>query len=174
MKRLLLGVALLVFGGLLAFGGGRMVYRARASEHWPVARGSVLSSKVETLRSRRAVSFRPHVRYSYTVGAEGYTSETIAFGALDTGNVQEANDYVRRFPAGAPVELRYSPEDPSLACIECGQAGMADYVVTVGGGALMLFAALGLVDVLGSQLRARRRQRTLAPRGEAPHQATRG
>jgi hypothetical protein len=163
MKKLLLGLAMLVFGGVLAFGGGRKVYRGRASEHWPVGRGSVLSSSVETLRSRRSVSFRPHVRYTYTVGAVPYTAETITFAALDTGNLQEANGYVRRFPAGSPVELHYSPDDPSIACIECGQAGVADYVVMAGGGTLVLYAASGLVEVLRSYLR-----------GRAPPQATRG
>ncbi|MCY1081950.1 DUF3592 domain-containing protein [Archangium lansingense] len=174
MKKLVLGLVLWVFGVVLAFGGGRMVYRAWASERWPVVRGSVLSSSVETLRSRRSVSFRPHVRYSYTVGTEHFTSETIAFAALDTGNSQEANDYVRRFPAGAPVELRYSPEHPSIACIECGHAGLADYVVTVGGGLLALYAAWGLLELLRSGLRARRRQRPIPSGGAAPPQAARG
>ena len=174
MKRVLLGWAILVVGGMLAFGGGRMLYRAKASEQWPVVRGAVLSSSVETLRGRRSVSFRPHVRYSYTVGAEHYTAETIAFAAMDTGSLQEASGYVRRFPAGAPVELHYSPADPSIVCIECGLAGMADYVVTAAGAAMMLFAVSGLLDVLRSDLRARRRQRASAPAGTAPPQATRG
>lgn len=174
MKRLLLGLALLVVGGALAFGGGRMLYRAKASEHWPVVKGAVLSSSVETLRSRRSVSFRPHVRYSYTVGAQHYTAETIAFAAVDTGNLQEANDYVRRFPAGAPVELHYSPRDPSIACIECGLAGIADYVVTAAGVAMLWFAASGLLSVSRSGLRARRRQRTQAPGGTAPPRETHG
>ncbi|HEX5754614.1 MAG TPA: DUF3592 domain-containing protein [Archangium sp.] len=174
MKRILLGWVMLVAGGAFALGGGRMLYRAKASEHWPVVKGSVLSSSVETLRSKRSVSFRPHVRYSYTVGAEHYTAETIAFAAMDTGNLAEANAYVRRFPVGAPVELHYSPADPSIACIECGLAGLADYVVTAAGAAMMLFAVSGLLDVLRGDLRARWRQRASPPSGTAPPQATRG
>jgi hypothetical protein len=165
-KRWLLGLAMLVFGGLLAWGGMRMIYRAWASESWPTAEGTVLSSSVETLRSRRSVSFRPHVRYGYSVGPAHYTAETIAFAATDTGNLQEANEYVRRFPSGAHVSPRYSPEDPSLACLDCGRAGVADYGVAGGGLALALFAASGLVDLRRGHLNSQRRR--------APRQVSRG
>jgi hypothetical protein len=171
-KRVLLGLAMLLFGGVLAFGGARMIYRAWASQGWPTAQGKVLSSSVETLRSKRSVSFRPHVRYSYAVGPTSYTAETIAFAATDTGDLQEANGYVRRFPTGANVSLRYSPEDPAVACIDCGRAGVADYVVAVGGVALALFAISGLLDLLRSHLRAQQRQ--AAPANAAPQQASRG
>jgi Protein of unknown function (DUF3592) len=153
---------MLVFGGALAFGGARMLHRAWSSEGWPTAQGTVLASSVETLRSKRSVSFRPHVRYSYSVGPERYTSETIAFGPSDEGDVRDANVYVKRFPAGASVSLRYSPDDPSVACLECGKAGLADYAVTGIGVALALYATLGLWELLRSQLSARQRQRQAA------------
>jgi hypothetical protein len=156
-KRLLLGLVMLVGGGMLAYGGARMLYLAWASERWPSAEGTVLASSVETLRSRRSVRFRPHVRYDYAIGPTHYTSETIAFAATDTGDVEEANEYKRRFPKGAPVTPRYSPEDPFVSCLECGTAGVADYVVTGGGVALALFGLSGLVDLLRAYSSARRR-----------------
>lgn len=173
-KRLLLGLAMLVFGATLAFGGGRMILRAWESRSWPEVQGSVVSSSVETLRTRRSVSYRPHVRYGYSVGPVRYTSESIAFAALDTGDRVEANEYVKRFPTGASVTLHYSPEDPSIACIDCGKAGIPDYVVTVVGSALALFALSGLVDLLRGHLRSRRRQRDTAQVGKGARQATRG
>ena len=172
-KRVLLGLVMLLFGGVLAFGGARAIYRAWSSKSWPTAQGSVLSSTVETLRSKRSVSFRPHVRYSYSVGAGHYTSDTIAFAATDTGDSQEAREYVGRFPTGSTVELHYSPEDPNVACLDCGRAGVADYVVTLGGGALALFAISGLLDLLRGHL-ARRRQQQSAPARAPRQQATRG
>ncbi|PTL81195.1 DUF3592 domain-containing protein [Vitiosangium sp. GDMCC 1.1324] len=173
-KRVLLGLVMLLFGGMLVFGGARAIYRAWASERWPVAKGSVLSSSVETLRSRRSVTFRPHVRYSYEVGSGHYTSDIIAFAATDTGNMEEAREYVGRFPAGSTVELHYEPGDPSVACLDCGRAGLPDYAVTVGGGALVLFAVSGLLELLRGHLAARRRQQRPTPPGATPQQPTRG
>lgn len=174
MKRVLLGVAMLVFGGLLAFGGARAISRAWSSKHWPTVHGSVLSSSVEPLRTRRSVSFRPHVRYSYSVGSGHYTSETIAFAPTDTGNLREAQAYVSRFPAGAPLELHYSPADPNVACLDCGRAGMADYMVTAGGVLLALFAVSGLLELLRSHRATRLRQQRSAPPGATPRQPMRG
>lgn len=173
-KRVLLGLAMLVFGGALAFGGGRAVYRAWTSGSWPMARGSVLASSVETRRSKRSVLFQPHVRYSYTVGATPYTSEVISFAATETGDLREAREYVSRFPAGSQVELRYAPDEPTVACLDCGRAGVADYVVAVGGSGLALFAVSGLLELLRSHLAARRRQQRSEGAGATPQQATRG
>jgi hypothetical protein len=163
---------MLVFGVALAWGGARMLVRAWSSEHWPTAQGSVLSSSVETLRSKRSVTFRPHVRYSYSVGSERYTSDTIAFGSTDAGDSRDAKEYVSRFPAGSSVSLHYSPDDPSVACLDCGSAGVADYVVTLGGVALALFAVSGLVDLLRSHHRAQRRQQRVVE--GSSQQASRG
>lgn len=173
-KRVLLGLMMLLFGGVLAFGGGRAVYRAWTSRSWPTAQGSVLASSVETMRSKRSVGFRPHVRYSYSVGTTPYTSEVIAFAATDTGDLQEAREYVGRFPAGAHVELHYSPDDPSVACLDCGRAGVADYVVAVGGIGMALFAVSGLLELLRSHRAASRKQQRSAGTGATPQQPTRG
>lgn len=162
-SRVLLGLALLVFGGALAVSAGRMLYRARSSEHWPVAEGTVLSSSVETLRSRRSASYVPHVRYSYAVGGQSFTSESIAFAPVATGDALEAQSYVRRYPHGGAVSVHYEPGAPEVACLDCGRAGVANYVVALGGAALALVAALGLVDVL----RYRARARVNSPRASA-------
>jgi TRAP-type C4-dicarboxylate transport system permease small subunit len=173
-KRVLLGVMMLLFGGVLAFGGGRAVLRAWTSGNWPTAQGSVLASSVETMRSKRSVSFRPHVRYSYTVGSTPYTSQVISFAATDTGDLQEAREYVSRFPAGSHVEPRYAPDDPTVACLDCGRAGVADYVVAVGGVGMALFAVVGLLELLRSHQAAQRRQQRSAGTGATSQQATRG
>lgn len=173
-KRVLLGLTMLLFGGVLAFGGGRAIYRAWTSGNWPTAQGSVLKSSVETMRSKRSVRFRPHVSYSYTVGSTPYTSEVIAFAATDTGDLEEAREYVNRFPAGSHVQPHYAPDDPAVACLDCGRAGVADYVVTVGGLGMMLFAVSGLVELLRSHRAAQRRQQRSAGMGTPPQQPTRG
>jgi len=154
-----MGAALLVLGLVLSFGGGRALYRAWTSSRWPVAQGTVLDSSVEPVREQRSVSYRPHVRYRYTVKGHLYTSDVLAFGAggVETRAKKEADEFIRRHGTGAPVEVRYAPDEPELACIECGHAGVADYVVTVGGVALILFAGSGMVDLMRVEAQKRRR-----------------
>ncbi|MDY7233189.1 DUF3592 domain-containing protein [Hyalangium rubrum] len=157
MKSVLLGLAMLVFGGALAFGGGRTLYRAHASRSWPVVEGSVVSSVVETVRNKRAVSFQPHVRYRYTVDGASYTSENISFGGGAAGEtLEEANAFVRRLPEGAPVQLHYAPGDASLVCLDCQRVSLADYGVTGGGAVLVGLAVLSLVETARFELRMRR------------------
>ncbi len=167
-----MGAALLALGLVLAFGGGRALYRGWESSRWPVTRGTVLDSSVEPVRDQRSVSYRPHVRYRYQVEGRPYVSDVLAFGAggVETRAKKEADDFIRRHATGASVEVRYAPDEPALACIECGHAGVADYVVTVGGVALLLFAGSGMVDLMRVEAQRRRRLQETAqqPRPPAP------
>ncbi|HSP81120.1 MAG TPA: DUF3592 domain-containing protein [Myxococcaceae bacterium] len=158
-KRVLMAVVLMVLGMFLAYGGARALYRAWASARWPEAEGRVLASSVETVPNQRDVRYRPQVRYTWEAGGRRYTSDVLTFaaGSLDTGTRKEAEAYVKRFPEGGPVRLRYSPDEPDVACVECGKAGLADWVLTVGGVALVLFCGSGLADVRRVY---RQRQRT--------------
>jgi hypothetical protein len=169
-KRVVFGLLVALLGGVLAFGGARVLYRARASEHWPQVQGTVRASSVETQRSKRSATFVPHVRYDYAVGAEHYTSETLSFTRTASGDSGEAREQVRPYPVGASVTVHYSPDEPQLACLECGRVGVADYGVLVAGLVMTVFAAWGLLETLSSHRaslrRQQRRARTASP-GEA-------
>lgn len=168
LRSVLLGLAMLVFGGALAFGGGRSLYRAYTSQRWPAVPGHVLSSSVEKIRSRRSMSFMPHVSYEYAVNGKTYTSETLAFGAgVTAGNIEDANSYVHHYPKGSEVRIHYAPDDAALACLDCGRVGVADYIVAAGGSGLVGLALIGLLDALRSWLRARERARGDVPVGAA-------
>jgi hypothetical protein len=81
---LLAGVVVLVFGFL-------QFQKARASESWPAATGTVISSEVETKRKAtnqdgsRDVRYRylPDVEYLYLVGNAEYQSSTYSVHQVD-------------------------------------------------------------------------------------------
>ncbi|RKH83280.1 DUF3592 domain-containing protein [Corallococcus sp. AB045] len=164
MMKWLMGLALLGIGVALAFAGGRMVYRSKVSRDWPTVQGTVVSSRVETLRSKRAVSFRPDVSYRYEVNGIPYTSDTVAFDGHGAGGLAEAQAVSHHYAAGAPVTLHYEPEDPSVACLQCGDTGLVNYVLALGGAVFALVAAWGLVELARSSLRD---ARDAAPRMRA-------
>ncbi|WP_224367404.1 DUF3592 domain-containing protein [Hyalangium versicolor] len=158
VKSLLLGLGMLVFGAALAFGGGRTLYRAHASQRWPIAEAKVVRSTVERQRSRRSVSFLPHVSYEYSVGGKPYTAETLAFGAgVSAGAMDDANAYVSHYPVGSKVQIHYAPDDAAMACLDCGRVSAADYLIAVGGSALLVLAVLGLIETFRSGRKARNR-----------------
>jgi hypothetical protein len=167
---MLMGVALLGLGLVLTFGGGRALYRAWTSSRWPVTQGTVLDSSLETVREQRSVSYVPHVRYRYQVEGKLYTSNVLAFGAggVEKRAKKEADEFLRRHASGTPVKVRYAPDEPELACIECDHAGVADYVLTVGGVALLLFATSGMLDLLRVEAQKRRRLQEAAAQGPRP------
>ncbi|MBJ6763043.1 DUF3592 domain-containing protein [Myxococcaceae bacterium JPH2] len=167
MMKWLMGLMLLVFGAGLAFSGGRMVYRSQVSPGWPTVEGTVTSSTVETLRSKRSVSFHPEVRYRYAVGSEVFTSDTLSFGGNDSGVLADAQYYTRHYPSGAKLTLHYQPSDPTVSCVECGSAGVANYVVTLGGAALAVVAAAGLLDMARASRKEKKRTQQPARAGAA-------
>ncbi|NTX50090.1 DUF3592 domain-containing protein [Myxococcus sp. CA039A] len=157
MMKVLLAGLMLVFGGMLAFGGGRMLYRAHASERWPTTEGTVVSSGVETVRNRRTTRFHPEVKYEYSVGGHAYSADTISFGGNDTGALPDAQRLTHRYASGTKLPVHYEPDDPAIACVECGNAGMSSYVVMFGGLAFAGLAGAGMVDMVRSDVRERRR-----------------
>jgi hypothetical protein len=168
VKSLLLGLGMLVFGAALAFGGGRSLYRAYSSQRWPTAEAKVVRSSVDRQRSRRSVSFMPHVSYDYAVAGKSYSSETLAFGAgVTAGAMEDANDYVHHYPVGAAVQIHYSPDDASVACLDCSKVGIADYIVAAGGAVLFVLGILGLIETFRSERRARNRGRGPMSAGKA-------
>ncbi|MCE9666552.1 DUF3592 domain-containing protein [Myxococcus stipitatus] len=155
MKAMMAGLMLL-FGAMLAFGGGRMLYRAHASQRWPTTEGTVVSSTVETMHSRRNTRFHPEVRYTYAVSGHPYTADTISFGGNDTGALSEAQRLTHKYATGTKLPVHFEPDDPAVACVECGNAGVASYAVTLGGLAIAGIAGAGMMDMLRSEFRARR------------------
>ena len=164
-KSLLLGLGLLVLGGGLLVYGGLPIYRAHVSQRWPAAEAKVTRSSVDKQRAgKAAVNFRPHVSYDYSVGGKSYTSETLAFGnGVPAGAQEDAAEYTHRYPVGAAVQIHYSPEDPSVACLDCGKVGIPDYIISAVGVALLGLAILGLIETFRSEARARNRARGKGP-----------
>lgn len=165
-KRVVFGVLVGLLGVALAFGGGRVLYRAWTSEHWPQVQGTVRASSVEAQRTKRSALFVPRVRYDYSVGGQSFSSEVLAFTNVASGDSGQAHDMVRRYPVGASVAVHYSPDEPQLACLECGRMGVADGVVLAAGVVLTVFALWSLLETLRSHratLRRQQRQARSAP-----------
>jgi hypothetical protein len=102
---------------------------AAAMKRWPVAKGRVVSAKVEEYRESisrgtggardRMTLYRPVVRYKYEVAGERFEGNRIAQSpGFNRGVPDFAEAIVQRYAEGSEVEVRYNPKRPGECVLE--------------------------------------------------------
>ena len=103
---------------------------AAAMKRWPVAKGRVLSSKVEEYRADagpsnfggphgRVVLYRPVVVYEYEVDGQHFRGDRIAQSpGLNRGVPDFAEKTVQRYASGSTIDVRFNPKRPSESVLE--------------------------------------------------------
>lgn len=138
----------LIFTLIFVAAGLAMLYFAyqqyqdsKASETWPVASGTVVSSEVTRYRnSDRQTFYAADVAYEYTVNDVSYTGDKVAFSEVNTSKPDSAQKIVDRYPVGQQVEVHYDPADPGKAVLET-EVGIGVWI-QLGGG--IFFVLIGL------------------------------
>jgi hypothetical protein len=127
---------------LLLFFIGMVRYQRRAS-HWPIVRGKIVTSTVESYQERSAGSngrtstmYRPVVEFAYAVHGRSYQSKQIKLMTEISGSQGYAEKVAAKYPQGRDVDVHYDPADPGNAALE-NPAGMAFIVLVM---ALAMFA----------------------------------
>ena len=152
-------------GGLIVFGiiatfwavGGWLIYRglknrrlAQESLTWPTTQGRVLTSSIDSRRMRNhktnttTTYYTPRVRYAYSIGGQGYESEIVRFGSLESGSEKLARDISDRYPPGSEPAVRYDPANPGVATLETEGASAAQIWI----GAILIALPLLVFAVL--------------------------
>jgi len=115
-------------GGLLLIKGAaghlwerwQTFFEALESRRWPTTTGQVTRAVVSYTTSRRARTYVPAVRYTYSVDGETFVSDRFAF-VVDAGVGEEgaarAQAVIRRFAAG-DVQIYYDPDQPRRAVLD--------------------------------------------------------
>lgn len=122
MGRLMLALTVVMGGVGLFFVamGIRHWVRADASAGWPVVPGVITESRVVTRNTAKGGrSVRPVVTYRYEVDGVRHESSTLDFRVRGWG-APAAAETAARFPVGAAVTVRHSPDDPDVACLVPG------------------------------------------------------
>jgi hypothetical protein len=120
-----LGVALILYGGWLAFQTAGATGEADDSRAWPTAEGVVTASSVVKSRSQGARGsghdiFTADVAYSYPVSGRALVGHRVHFEGVRATHEADAAAIVARYPVGAPVTVHYDPADPEHATLETG------------------------------------------------------
>jgi hypothetical protein len=128
MRNLIFAIVLGICGIWLTIYGIEHPLMSMRAAGWPTAEGQIISSSVETFRSRRNTSYAPKVSYSYKVGATLYSSDVVEFSLENSGDVGSVREVVNRFPAGSKVTVHYAPADPQTACLIAGAISWRDFI----------------------------------------------
>ena len=141
------GVFAAVGIGLVVF-GLRERKKAKATETWPIANGSILSSRMDQQtrternqgRTYTRTSYTPNIEYTYTAGGQTYHGSRVFPGASMSYDHGTAQNIVNRYQPGAAVAVHYDPGDPTQAVLETKAKG-GNLFLILGG----VFAVLGIV-----------------------------
>ena len=137
----LLGIGLAIFGFVQR-------KKAKTTETWPTASGSIVSSRLDqnTRTERRdnrtytSTSYTPIVEYTYEIGGKTYQGNRVFPGASMSYDHGTAQGIVNRYQPGAAVTVHYDPADPAQAVLETKSKG-GNLFLIIGA----VFAVLGII-----------------------------
>ncbi len=138
-----------------------------AARQWPIAKGKITLSKIETSSYVRGASkysrgvtvevYRPNVHYSYqpAAGPQRRHGQDILWGLVWSSTREEAERLLARYPLHAEIEVRYDPNAPETVVIEPGTDPSIDEEMTharfwliTNGSIGILLAAFSIVRIL--------------------------
>lgn len=137
-----LGGAGLLFLAMLLIAVAQWI-KVAAAKRWPVARGTVIESRVADAKdSDGSWDYRPVITYQYRVGGQVYTNNLLAFGSrvLTEGGrsgEKKALITVARYPVGCQVDIHYHPQRPDQSVLE-PRSVVAKWIVLLGVGFLLI------------------------------------
>lgn len=114
------GIALLLGSVPLAIKSTGRIRAYRQSRSWPKAHATIIQSFVAEGSSGDGMSNLPEFAFRYAVHGVEYTSSLHTEGTPFPGTENDLQQMLRRFPAGAKVQVAVKPTDPGCAILDTG------------------------------------------------------
>jgi hypothetical protein len=120
----IVSVPFLLFGGFIILITISGLLNSLDSSGWPSVEGKITQSTVVAKRgstrvgnsNRVSITHYPKVGYSFNVGKNEYTGNSISF--INHGGKKNAEAMIKRFPVGKTVPVFYDPDDPRWSALE--------------------------------------------------------
>lgn len=112
---------LILIGGLIGtwFALIQPLLKHSAAQAWPQTACKIVSSTVKVSRDSDGTTYRPEIKYQYTVAGKPYESERVSFLKFTgSSNRRSADETVRRYRAGAMTNCFYNPDQPDESTLE--------------------------------------------------------
>ena len=146
----MLAIGLVLLGLIWTAGFGyahwRALSKAKASETWPTAVGTIASCTVvdEESTDREGHSttwYNPVVAYSYGAGGRTYESTRLRFGNYRRASRKKAEAMLAPYRPGGAAQVRYNPERPEECVLESAAPGPIYAIMAAAG---LIFVGIGL------------------------------
>ncbi|WP_426747160.1 DUF3592 domain-containing protein [Myxococcus faecalis] len=123
-------VVLLVFAlpwwaitGFADYMAGSSVRRQAQSASWPTAQGTITASEVRSVRGNKSTTHGLELTYTYSVDGRQHEGHKYRIMTSRSGDLEEAQALVARYPVGARVTVHHAPGAPSEAVLQAGLGG---------------------------------------------------
>ena len=116
---LLIGTGLLFLAVSGSFTAINNLLEGYLSQSWGSVNGKVISSTINSSKTKNGYSYTPEVVYEYSVVQNVYTNKTIAF-YFESTDSNNAGARVSKYLTGSHVKVFYNPNSPSISCLEPG------------------------------------------------------
>jgi len=93
------------------------------AQKWPRAKGRIIMSKVEELRTKsniRVARLCLHLEYLYMVGDRILEGHRLNSGWRCFASEDYIKEVLKKYPAGKKVEVYYNPQNPEISMLEPG------------------------------------------------------
>lgn len=136
-----IGIALLVFGI-------NQRRKARATEQWPTAAGTITAARIDQERrttrtqgrTETHVTYKPVVEYTYDANGTRFQGGRLSPGGDMSYDYNTAQRFLSKYQPGQPATVHYDPANPAQAVLETQAAG--SMVLFVVGGIFLLIGIL--------------------------------
>lgn len=144
-------VAMLWFGGKLAFDTGNVLLNGYNSVTWQTTTGKIEISEVHEF-FHRGTKYSPTIKYTYRVNGQNFQSERVDFRSMGYTK-EESTALVERFSQGALVPVYYSLTNPKESTLLAGAYWPDSFLISVG-----LFLVAGPVFICFRLWRLKKRK----------------
>lgn len=115
------GLIIIVMGlGLTTILSRTVLRDAEASESWPAAAGTIITSELQSRRNGDGYSYSARIIYQYSVDGEQFESGGVTVADGSSSRPNNAQNRVAKYPVGEQVEVFYNPEVPTQTVLETG------------------------------------------------------
>ena len=137
----MLNLMLLIPALIVAMPAWIMARNVIEVRRWPRVPGVVVSTGLATMTHPRspARSYRPVIRYRYTVDGQEHQSSVYTHGMHSGGSKRWAQRILDRHPEGSAVTVLHHPTQPERACLTA-RFGFFGWVLVVLSSLLLLLA----------------------------------
>jgi hypothetical protein len=136
--------AIFTFIGIVIFSiGYYQFFMSNKSRSWNTASGSIFYSKlVKGKNSDDEITYRPLIKYKYSVDGMIYRSDRIFYGNMfEQSSPKLSISYIERYPEKSDVIVYYHPYNPEKSVLIPGETGYAKQLMILS----IVFIASGII-----------------------------